>query len=168
MRALIAGLFLTVVLIGWRAGGTARPDPAVASAAPPAEDWHTPHQSGGTLALDRDTQGHFFVNGDVAGTSIRFVIDTGATEVAIGREDAQRLGVLPPDAAFDIELRTASGTITGAHVTLPRLRIGDIQMLNVHAIVVNVPETLPMLGQSFLSRLDSVTITGDRMILAKR
>lgn len=165
MRALIVGLFFAVVAIGWRAGGTDRP---AASAAPAGADWRSPRQSGGKVEISRGYQGHFFITGDMAGKPLNFVVDTGATTVAIGREDAVRLGFKLADSDFDREMMTPAGPIMGASITLPRLRIGDIQLLDVHAVVVNIPDTLPLLGQNFLSRLDQVSIQGDKMVLEKR
>jgi aspartyl protease family protein len=162
MRVLLFGLIFGVVFLGWQAGAPRQP------AAPAVQDgqWQA-RSSNGSLQIERGWQGHFFVNADVAGEPVRFVVDTGATTVALGRIDARRLGLSIPDSAFNLEMGTASGTIRGAAVTLPRLRIGDIQLLEVRAVVLDIPETMPLLGQSFLSRLDRVSIEGDKMTLSK-
>jgi aspartyl protease family protein len=164
MRAVIIGLFMIAIAIGWRSGGTSRP----AIPAQPAANENEPHGSPGTITLDRTSGSHFFVTGDVNGKPLRFVVDTGATTVAIGRDDAQRLGLGVDDSAFTLEMQTAAGPITGARITLPSVRVGEIQLLDVSAVILNVPDTMPMLGQSFLSRLDSVSIEQDRMTLTKR
>jgi aspartyl protease family protein len=164
MRAVIIGLFMIAIAIGWRSGGTSRP---AAPAQPVAND-DGPHGSPGSITLDRTSGSHFFVTGDVNGKPLRFVVDTGATTVAIGRDDAERLGLGVDDSAYTLEMQTAGGPISGAKVTLPSVRVGDIELLDVSAVVLDVRDTMPMLGQSFLSRLDSVSIERDRMTLTKR
>jgi aspartyl protease family protein len=68
---------------------------------------------------------------------------------------------------YDRQMQTASGTIMAASVTLPRLRIGDIQLLNVQATVLDTPSNIALLGQSFLGRIDQVSIASDTMTLTK-
>lgn len=165
MRFLLVALVLGVFYVGWQAGAPRQPT-SLAAAAVQDGQWQA-RSSNGSLQIERGWQGHFFANGDVAGKPVRFIVDTGATTVALGRIDARRLGLSVPDSAFILEMGTASGTIKGAPVTLPRLRIGDIQLLDVRAVVLNIPETMPLLGQSFLSRLDRVSIEGDQMTLTK-
>lgn len=165
MRALLVGLVLGVFFIGWQVGAPRQQAPLAAEAVQDGQ-WQA-RSSKGSLQIERGWQGHFFVNGDVAGEPIRFVVDTGATTVALGRSDARKLGLSLPESAFSMEMSTAGGPIKGAPVTLPRLRIGDIQLLDVRAVVLDMPESTPLLGQSFLSRLDRVSIEGDRMTLTK-
>lgn len=138
-------------------------------AAPPAaaQDWRTPHASSGTVVIQRGWQGHFFTDGDVAGKSLNFLVDTGATTVALSKDQAHFVGVDVDHLTYDRKMETASGTITAASVTLPRLRIGDIQLLDVQATVLDTPSDIALLGQSFLSRIDQVSIAGDRMTLTQ-
>lgn len=165
MRVLLVALILGVFYAGWQAGAPRQPAPLAAEAMPDGQ-WSA-RSSNGSLQIERGWQGHFFVNGDVAGKPLRFVVDTGATTVALGRNDARKLGLATPDSAYNLEMATAGGTIKGALVTLPRLRIGDIQLLDVRAVILDIPDTMPLLGQSFLSRLDRVSIEGDQMTLSK-
>jgi aspartyl protease family protein len=141
------------------------PAPAVASAL--AADWQTPHASGGTVTIPRGWQGHFFTDGDVAGKSLRFLVDTGATTVALSKAQARFVGVDVDHLVYDRPMQTASGSIMAANVTLPRLRIGDIQLLAVRATVMDTPSDVALLGQSFLGRIDQVSIAGDTMTLTK-
>lgn len=161
--------------IGWAAGGghwpSLRPVPVemppkvllVQPAAPPRAPLATP----GTLVLERGQQGHFFAAGDIAGAALRFVVDTGATTVAIGRNDAQSAGINLASLDFNHEGQTAGGTTRYAPVTLPRIRVGDIELTDVQAVVLDAPDAVPLLGQSFLGRIDKVSIEGDRMTLSK-
>jgi aspartyl protease family protein len=169
MRTFAITTLTIAAAVGWIAGGglhSAQPSAPPVAVAPVSENG--PHSSGGTVVIPRDSEDpHFFVGGDVAGQHLTFVVDTGATTVALSREDAAHVGVDVDHLAFDRQARTASGTAMYAAVTLPRLRVGDIQLMDVPAAVMDVPQGIPLLGQSFLGRLDKVSIEGDRMTLTK-
>src|ERR1700761_3200007 len=74
-----------------------------------AEDWQTPHASGGTVVINRGWEGHFFTDGDVAGKSLNFLVDTGATNVALSRDQARFVGVDVDHLIYDQQMQTASG-----------------------------------------------------------
>ena len=155
-------------VFGWAiGGGFAHPKVAAPAAAVAADEWQTPHASGGTVVLAAGWQGHYFTDGDVAGKSLNFIVDTGATSVALSRAQAKWVGVDVDHLSYDRQIMTASGVTQGSTVTLPRLRIGDIQLLNVSAVVLDSPSNVALLGQSFLGRIDKVSIEGDRMTLTK-
>jgi aspartyl protease family protein len=141
--------------------------PRPAPAPPVVAQDDLPHSSGGTVVIPRGWQGHFFVGGDVAGKPLHFLVDTGASSVAISRSDAAAIGIDPATLTFDKQAMTASGPIAIANVTLPRLRIGDIQLMDVTADVLNTQDGMAMLGQTFLDRIDKVSIEGDQMTLVK-
>lgn len=163
VRVAIGSILIGVALARAVTGSPGRP----AAAPPAAADWRAARASGGTLDIARGVGGHFFVTGDVAGTPVRFMVDTGATTVALSRADAKSVGVAVDRLAFDGTARTASGDVRVAHVTLPRLRIGDIQLLDVAADVIDTDDGLALLGQSFLGRIEHVSIEGDTMRLTK-
>ena len=178
MRGFAITTLIAAALVGWAAGGgqwpalrpAPRPQPVLLApvrstpAIPPSP---MPLSTPGTLVIPRGLQGHFFASGDIAGTAFRFVIDTGATTVAISRNDAQSAGINLAALDFNHEGQTAGGTTRYAPVTLPRMRIGDIELTNVQAVVLDAPQAVPLLGQSFLGRIDKVSIEGDRMTLTK-
>jgi len=157
-----AAIFGLAIGSGLTRHTAAQPAPTAA-----ADDWQTPHASSGTVTIYRGWQGHFFTDGDVAGKSLNFLVDTGATTVALSKAQARFVGVDTDHLSFDQQMETASGQIMAARVTLPRLRIGDIQLLNVQATVLDTPSDVALLGQSFLSRIDNVSIAGDTMTLTK-
>lgn len=157
-----AAIFGLAVGSGLTRHAPARPAPAIAAA-----DWQTPHASAGTVKIYRGWQGHFFTDGDVAGKSLNFLVDTGATTVALSKAQARFVGIDVDHLMYDEQMETASGQIMAARATLPRLRIGDIQLLNVQATVLDTPSDVALLGQSFLSRIDTVSIAGDTMTLTK-
>lgn len=160
---------------GWWVGGGWRPHvpaPATAQATIPAQPaglgLDPPHAEAGTITIARGWEGHFFVSGDVAGRPLRFLVDTGATSVALSLDDARAIGVDVDALRYDGQAQTAAGPTAVASVTLPRLRIGDIQLLDVRAAVLrDAPPGIALLGQTFLSRIDRVSIEGDRLTLTK-
>jgi aspartyl protease family protein len=175
MRAFAIATLTTAAAVGWVIGGGKLPFGSSHAASPPPQaqvavdqpEWQTPHSSGGTVTISRGWGGHFFTDADVAGRSLHFVVDTGATSVALSREDAQRVGVDVDHLDFSHQAQTAAGITRVAQTTLPQLRIGEIQLLDVPAVVLDEPSGVALLGQSFLGRIDKVSIEGDRMTLTK-
>ncbi len=117
------------------------------------------------VEIVRDAQGQFHLNVDVGGEPVRFLVDTGADVVALTEDDADRLGLKPDPSDYRPMLQTASGTGMAAPVEIDRLTIGGHDLTDVEAVVVpDLPVSL--LGQSALRRLGSVTLKGDRLIIA--
>lgn len=120
---------------------------------------------GEVTVIRRDSTGQFHLDVDVGGAQITFLVDTGADVVALTERDAQALGITPDAASYRPILRTASGTGMAATVQLERMTIAGRDLENVQAVVVpDLPVSL--LGQSALRRLGSVTLQGDRLIIA--
>lgn len=119
----------------------------------------------GTVTLERAPDSHFYLDMLVNGRSMRFLVDTGASSVALGRSDARRLGLtLYPDD-FTGVAQTANGPARIAPVRLDSMRAGPLDAGDVEAVVMDVEDGMPLLGQSFLRRLDEVTVRGDVMVL---
>ncbi|MCX4190194.1 retropepsin-like aspartic protease family protein [Methylophaga sp. OBS3] len=113
------------------------------------------------------TGGMYFTNGHVNGYSVNFLVDTGASAVAMNAETATRLGIDYLNAPM-IGIRTASGTGTGYQVTLNQVQVGDINRSNVRAVVLDGPEPEhALLGMSFLQDLD-IQRTGERLDLIQK
>ena len=120
---------------------------------------------GEVTVIRRDSTGQFHLEVDVGGAQITFLIDTGADVVALTERDAQALGIAPDEGSYRPILRTASGTGMAAPVELERMTIAGRDLENVQAVVVpDLPVSL--LGQSALRRLVSVTLQGDRLMIA--
>ena len=109
-------------------------------------------QGGGRfITIPMGSGGHFFTKGFVNGRSIQFMVDTGASSIAIGQADAERLGIDYKKQGSPVQMGTANGVVTGQRVTLKSLRIGEVEVSNIDAIVgPNMPFAL--LGNNFLSR----------------
>ena len=137
-------------------------------ASPWSKDAPPPSQRVATsemVEIRRDSQGQFHLEVDVGGEPVRFLVDTGADVVALTEEDADRLGLRPDPSEYRPMLQTASGTGMAAPVEIDRLTIGGRALDGVAAVVVpDLPVSL--LGQSALRRLGSVTLQGDRLIIA--
>jgi len=95
--------------------------------------------------------GHFFVNGAINGRAVQFLVDTGATLVAMSRAEAERLGV-DYQHGQRVLMQTANGAIAGHVVTLSALRLADVELANVQAVIVPAPMPGILLGNSVLSR----------------
>lgn len=115
--------------------------------------------------IDKENDGHFWTRADVSGTQVKFMVDTGASIVALTYFDAQRLGLKPEELNFDSEIRTAGGITYGAHVTLPSIRIGRVKVENVNAVILRTELEQSLLGMTFLGELHSYEVRQGQMII---
>jgi aspartyl protease family protein len=119
------------------------------------------------VTLSADARGHFVATGSINGGSVRFLVDTGATLVALSASDARRLGInyLRGERG---QVQTANGVAIGYRVKLDSVRIGDIEVNNVDAVVSeNDAMGVTLLGMSFLNRME-MQRAGQSMTLTKR
>jgi aspartyl protease family protein len=128
--------------------------------------------SPGVVALRAGSGGHFRAAADIAQGGgawqrVTFLVDTGASDVALTRDDARRLGIDVERLTYNIPYRTANGTSLGARVRLDRVRLGDIVVEGVAGSVVQGELDQSLLGMSFLRRLSGFEIRGDEMILKR-
>jgi aspartyl protease family protein len=107
-----------------------------------------------TVTLNSDRRGHFQVDARVEGRSIDFLVDTGASSVALRESAAARLGIHPAARDYSVKVQTANGVGKAARVRLDRVEIAGITVRDVEALVVpdNALAT-NLLGMSFLSRV---------------
>jgi len=130
--------------------------------APPAEiAW-----LGDETVLERQPNGHFYADAKVDGMPVHFLVDTGASVIALTGQDASDIGLEWSDDDLRTVARGASGPVSGVPVTLDEVTIGGFRGEHVAAVIV--PKGLPvsLLGQSFLSQVPKLDIAGDRMTLA--
>ncbi len=121
--------------------------------------------NGSKIVLPMGSGGHFFAQGLVNGRPIRFMVDTGATTVALGVSDAQRMGI-DYQKGLPVRMGTANGIAQGWKIKLSSVKIGDVEVYEVDAIVgPDMPFAL--LGNSFLGRFN-MNKTIDQMVLDKR
>lgn len=143
-------------VIGDRMLGAVRPGSAVTG-------------SDGTVTITRRSDGNFHVRAEVNGQPQGFQFDTGASSVVLTAESAAALGIRPADSEFSVRVSTANGVTVAAPAFLDRLRVGGIVERRVPALVSR-PGALRenLLGMSFLDRLASFEVRGDRLILRDR
>lgn len=118
------------------------------------------------VVLTADSAGHFLTSGNINGTTVRFLVDTGASMVSLGASDARRIGI---DASKGEQAltSTANGQAVVTRVKLDNLRVGEITMNNVDALVHQQDMPFALLGMSFLNRME-MQREGDTMTLKKR
>lgn len=115
--------------------------------------------------IEREADGHYWTRADIGGTEVKFMIDTGASIVALTFRDAQRLGLRPETLVYDSEIRTAGGVTYGAPVTLDMIRIGRIEVEEVSAVVLRSDLEQSLLGMSFLGELSSYEFRRGQLII---
>ncbi len=120
------------------------------------------------LVVGRGDDGAFDVIGKVNGAPVRFVVDTGSTDIVLSPADAERAGVRPSAGAFDLPSQTANGVGYGAPATADSLSVGPIVMTDVPVSINKAPMGVSLLGMTFLRRLDSFEVRDDRLYLRGR
>jgi aspartyl protease family protein len=117
--------------------------------------------------LTADERGHFVADGQVNGIAIRFTVDTGATFISLPASEARRLGLDYRNGRKTL-METANGDAVGYRVKLDTVRVGELTVNNVDAVVMD-GDTLPvaLLGMSFLNRMN-IRREGQIMTLTKR
>lgn len=114
----------------------------------------------------RGVDNHFHLDGSIDGEPVSFMVDTGASVVAMDRGTAEALGIDTGDLRFSQQVMTANGVANAAPLRLETLRIGDIVRRDVDAAVIEGDGLgVVLLGMSFLSTLTSFDFRGDRLIL---
>jgi aspartyl protease family protein len=131
----------------------ANPEPAASS-------------SGRNLMVRRDKRGHFQVEGRVDGRRMDFLVDTGATVIAIPAREAARIGIRPSRHDYTAKMKTANGTVPAAPTRLSMVEVGGIMVRDVQAVVMP-DEALGenLLGMSFLSRLRRFEVADGKLVL---
>jgi aspartyl protease family protein len=119
------------------------------------------------MVIQRQENGHFYVDGLVNGTSVHFLVDTGASSVALTSEDANRVGLQFSPNEFQQVGYGASGPVMGKQVTLDSVALGRNEVSAVRAVILADSGGLntSLLGQSYLERVSSVQISGDEMVI---
>ena len=103
------------------------------------------------IFLTASSGGHFMTAGQVNGRAVQFMVDTGATSIAMSALDAERAG-LNYKLGQPVMMSTANGVTQGFRIKLDSVRVGDVEVLDVDAVVTPQPMPFMLLGNSFLSR----------------
>lgn len=119
-----------------------------------------------SASLTADGRGHFLTTGTINGATVRFMVDTGATSVALGASDARRANISTANAR-PIMVQTANGVTQAWQVTLGTVRVGDVTLSQVEGMVHQHDLPVALLGMSFLNRME-MKRDGQTLTLRKR
>lgn len=122
--------------------------------------------SGQRIVMTADSRGHFMPLGQINGKSVQFMVDTGATGIGIGEPEARRIN-LKYDHGQKVQINTANGSVIGHVVRLETVRIGDVVVYDVQAVISPLSMPYVLLGNTFLTRFQ-MQRTNDQMTLEKR
>jgi aspartyl protease family protein len=121
---------------------------------------------GRTVEVARTSNGDFAIAARINGARVPMVLDTGASSVVLTRDDAKAAGLPLEVLNYTVSIDTANGRTHAAPVTLDRLAIGGLEERSVEALVVQAGQLrTSLLGMSFLNRLQSWQVNGDRLML---
>jgi aspartyl protease family protein len=121
---------------------------------------------GRTVAVARTNAGDFAITAEINGARVAMVLDTGASSVVLTRDDAKAAGLPLEVLQYTVNIDTANGRTRAAPVTLDRIAIGSLTERSVDALVAQPGQLkTSLLGMSFLNRLRSWEVSGDRLLL---
>ena len=106
---------------------------------------------GTRIVITESGGGHFMTAGQINGRAVQFMVDTGATSIAMSASDAERAGIAYKTGQ-PVRMSTANGTTEGFRITLNSVRVGDVEVYDVAAVVTPQPMPFLLLGNNFLSR----------------
>jgi aspartyl protease family protein len=153
------GIALAIyVVVSSQLGNFATPSTPAAAIATPAVP-SAPATSSNSMVFRADNRGHVTLDGYVNAAAVRFIVDTGATLVALTVDDALRAGFSHSDLVFNEHASTANGMVRVASVRLREIRIGQFSTSDVPAVVIE-NLSISLLGQSFLQRLGGYEMRG--------
>lgn len=122
---------------------------------------------GGGIEIPVSRDGHYYLSAELNGQSVRFVVDTGATTIALTRDDAERIGIDTDSLAYISQARTANGLVPTAPVLIDTFQVGDIRDQRVMAMVIDGDLGQSLLGMNYLSKFARVSMEGSRLVLER-
>ena len=169
MRQILFFAFAAMVLAGLmpRMMSSVGSTPTVETKAKPAEQ-PRPQQGTAyrTVTVRGDLRGHFQVEGSVDGRRLDFLVDTGASVVALRERDANKLGIFPAARDYTAGISTANGVVRAAPVDLPSLEVNGIRVFGVRAVVLpDAALSQNLLGMTFLSRVRRFEMANGRLVM---
>lgn len=124
-----------------------------------------PDKNGGDVQIQRDGDSHFYVDAVVNGSNIRMMVDSGASMIALTRRDAEAIGIDVDGLPEGGSANTAGGVVPIRPIELNSVGVDGLTVDSVQAAVIDADMPTSLLGQSYLSRLQSVEVEGDVMTL---
>ena len=123
-----------------------------------------PSAPGIEVSLQRSSDRHFYATASVNGHDVRFLVDTGASEIALTEDDARKVGIKFDPYRYELLGEGASGFVRGQYVNLDTIQIDGIHEKGVKAVVVE-GAAVSLLGQPFLENIDEIVIRKGEMVL---
>lgn len=134
-----------------------------------AAAWMWPDESAVPLGDDaivesayRSGDGHFYVDAKINGASIRFLVDTGASAIALSKKDAAKANIDISNEKFEVVGQGASGIVRGVRLDIEKVELGRIVEEDIEAAVIEGSD-VSLLGAPFLRKIDEIVIRGDKM-----
>lgn len=121
----------------------------------------------GQLEVPRMFDGHFYVTAKLNGEPVQFVVDTGATDVVLTPEDADRIGIDLDDLAYSGIATTANGTVRTARARVAEIVLGAFTDRDLPVLVNEGEMEQSLLGMSYLRRFEKIEIADDRLLLTR-
>jgi len=174
-QASVISLLVCAGLVGWFAPnlstvtdghGQSGDGPALKGSKASDEAKRDEQWLAGQTVLRRQPDGHFYAEGTVEGRQFHFLVDTGASIVALTGEDADAMGLFWEEASLRPIGRGASGIVHGVPVKIEQMEVGGFEARDVQAAIIPDGLDVSLLGQSFLSQIRNVEISGDEMKLS--
>ncbi|MCK7614079.1 retropepsin-like aspartic protease family protein [Roseibium sediminicola] len=118
--------------------------------------------------IARNRQGHFVADANLNGRAVEMLVDTGATVTVLPESVAEDIGIFLQTSDYKYQIRTANGTVRGAKASIDRIRLGNISLRDIDALVLP-DESLgePLLGMSVLNRLQRFDMSGGTLVLVQ-
>jgi aspartyl protease family protein len=163
----LAGFALVIAAVVPRFAERPRPvNPMPAIAAASVDSPLASATNSRMVVIPRDSRGHFQIEARVDGRRLSFMVDTGASTIALTASAAARLGIHPAPRDFTANVRTANGSVRAAPVRLNRIEVDDLVVRDVAALVI-ADEALSenLLGLSFLTKLRRFEYANGKLVL---
>ena len=116
------------------------------------------------VTLERNSDKHFYANATVNGKPVRFLVDTGASEIALTEADAKKAGIAIDPSKYELVGQGASGIVRGQYIEIQKIEVGGISDETTKAVVVQ-GANISLLGQPFLENVDEIVIRKGEMTL---
>ncbi|WP_376873851.1 TIGR02281 family clan AA aspartic protease [Albirhodobacter sp. R86504] len=120
---------------------------------------------GGRIEIPMARDGHYYVTPELNGVPVRFMVDTGASDIVMSARDAERIGLDPSGLVYVGRAQTANGTVAIAPVRIDRFELGEDTALNIRAMVNEGEMGGSLLGMAYLQRFAKVSFEQGRLIL---
>ncbi|MAU40775.1 MAG: TIGR02281 family clan AA aspartic protease [Kordiimonas sp.] len=158
-QAAIWVIIILILVLGYSYGNDGR-ERLVAELSPDRG-----HQSEGQISYRADMTGHFFIRANINNIPVRFMVDTGASEIVLSPADARRVGFDLQKLTYSQRYQTANGIVAGAPVRLNQLVVGPIVMTDIRASVNSAQMRTSLLGMHFLNQLSGYQVRDEVLTL---